>query len=294
MRRVFVVIVLAVLASGCSKSSPTSPSTTSNPTTPVAVALSSISVSVTSSTLLVGSTTQVQVTAKYSDNTSKLVTAEELTSSSPSVATVNPSGIVTAVQTGASSITAKYQGMSGTASVSVLPPISDAAKALVVNFNLNQMNNLGTVKRWASGVTIRVYADPGFRRQDLVDATNLWTTTTSGKIVFAIVDDPTSANIVFTFDSTITGVCGYEGPDGFTGSVITHGSGRYATRSECAGNGEHKIGLAHGLGHILWIAGHTASGTNLMGSPNSIWLMSPLLSDATNWIYSVPPGTRPQ
>jgi len=183
---------------------------------------------------------------------------------------------------------------------SSLPPISDAAKNLVVNYNLNLVYrgaDVGAVKRWASGASIRVYADPAFRPQDVVTAINTWQAVLAGKITFVIVGDATSADVVFTFDSSITdpGVCGLEGADNLVGNVITHGSGRYATRPGCvSSSNDWSLGLTHGLGHILWIGGHTAPGTDIMSSSNPIFVMSPLLSESTNWVYSVPPGTKPQ
>ena len=86
-----------------------------------------------------------------------------------------------------------------------------------------------------------------------------------------------------------------EVPRVITNNIIRTGLGHYAfvAKPDCATGGDHRIGLAHGLGHILGFLGHTPDGYDLMGSPRSIWSVSPLLEEVMNWLYSVPPGVRP-
>ncbi|MCL6557478.1 MAG: chitobiase/beta-hexosaminidase C-terminal domain-containing protein [Firmicutes bacterium] len=84
------------------------------------VTLSSISLSLGSSSLTVGGTTNSVVTATYSDNSSADVTGSaSYTSSAPAVATVNAGGVVTAVGVGQTVITATYGGKTATATVTV-------------------------------------------------------------------------------------------------------------------------------------------------------------------------------
>jgi hypothetical protein len=189
---------------------------------------------------------------------------------------------------------------------SELPPLSAEAKDFIVNYNLNKAypgGEIGAVRRWDS-FPIPIYASPDFRAQDLVAAVNLWQEATAGKITFQIVADPASAGIVLDMQWPPPGVsgpipeesCGSEGPRRFSGNTIIFGGGNYAFKDKprCAGNGDNRTGLAHGIGHILGLGGHTPSAFDLMGSPQSTWVVSPLLREIINWLYSVPPGTRPE
>jgi hypothetical protein len=182
-----------------------------------------------------------------------------------------------------------------------LPPLSEAGKAFVTSYNLDLLfegSPRGQVRRWDT-FPIPVYADPDFGSQALDQAFDFWARETGGKVTFRKVNDPAEAAIIFGFDESkvSAGFCGAEGGAPNTtvaGAVFTRSAGWYSRRKECAPNGDWKIGLTHGLGHILGLYGHTFSDSDVMGSPQSRWGSTALLTEVINWVYSVPPGTRPQ
>ena len=75
-------------------------------------------------TLPVGTTTQLTVSATFSDGSSQNVTALSApNSSNTGVATVSPSGLITAVAPGSASITANYAGQSKALTITVTPTV---------------------------------------------------------------------------------------------------------------------------------------------------------------------------
>jgi len=82
--------------------------------------VSSVTVSPSSLSLIVGQTQQLTATAFYSNNSSGNVTnSASWSSSATGVATVSNAGVVTAVGSGTATITASFGGQSGNATVSV-------------------------------------------------------------------------------------------------------------------------------------------------------------------------------
>ena len=88
--------------------------------------LSTVTVAPTPDTLQSGNT--VQLTATTRDASNNLLTGRSISwsSSNTGVATVNSSGLVTAVATGSATITATSEGKSGTATVVVVNPPAGA------------------------------------------------------------------------------------------------------------------------------------------------------------------------
>jgi len=68
-------------------------------------------------------TQQFNATAVYSDGTTQSVTADQWSSSDNTVATVNASGLAQYLKQGATSITASYQGVTGSATLSITAPV---------------------------------------------------------------------------------------------------------------------------------------------------------------------------
>jgi uncharacterized protein YjdB len=91
-------------------------------TPPAAVPVASVSVSPTSSSLVVGATVQLAVTAFDANN--NVLTGRVVTSSSanPAIASVNSLGLVTAVSVGATQITVMSEGKSAIATITVTAP----------------------------------------------------------------------------------------------------------------------------------------------------------------------------
>jgi uncharacterized protein YjdB len=117
MRSALLVIVLGsmTIGLGCAGGS----KTVSN--TPI---LKSIQVSAPSGNIVVGQSQQITATGVYSDNTTKdITTAVNWSSSSPSVITIAASGLLTAKASGAVSITATMNSVSGSVSITVLPAL---------------------------------------------------------------------------------------------------------------------------------------------------------------------------
>jgi hypothetical protein len=185
---------------------------------------------------------------------------------------------------------------------SELPPLSAEAKDFIVQYNLNAWYGHGAVTRW-DGSPITVYADPGFRPEDLVAAVDFWQEATSGKVTFRIVTSAAEAAIVLDMqwpppsgESVSEQSCGVEDAGRLNGNVIVSGFGHYAfgTKPSCGPReGNHRMGLAHGIGHILGLGWHTNGGMDIMDGSRPTWNVSPLLSEIINWLYSVSPGTRP-
>lgn len=91
------------------------------PVTPSKVAVTSVSLSKTEADLIIGSTLQLTATVNPSNATEKTVT---WTSSNTTVASVTPTGLVTANAAGTANITASCGGKSATCKISAKKPVA--------------------------------------------------------------------------------------------------------------------------------------------------------------------------
>jgi len=107
--------------------------------TVISVPTASVTVSLTSSTIAVGSTTQATATARDANGNVLIGKAMTWSSDNTSVATVSTAGVVTGVSTGTANITAASEGQSGSATVTVALPVgfgSSAEKIRVVDIGI--------------------------------------------------------------------------------------------------------------------------------------------------------------
>ena len=125
-----------------------------------AVNLNAIAVTTPNSAVSVGQTEQLTATGYYSDGTSKDVTAVATwNSSTPSIATVNSQGLLSALQAGRSGITATINGVTGVAAVFVLGSINSITLSPTIpSLGVGQAQQFAATAQFADGTTLDVTA----------------------------------------------------------------------------------------------------------------------------------------
>lgn len=111
-----LVTTIALIACSCGGGGEDKPN---GPITPANVAVTSVSLSKTSAELIIGNTLQLTATVSPSNASDKTIT---WSSSSSTVASVSPTGLVTAIAEGSSNITASCGGKSATCKLTVKKP----------------------------------------------------------------------------------------------------------------------------------------------------------------------------
>ncbi|MBR5907619.1 MAG: Ig domain-containing protein [Bacteroidales bacterium] len=159
------------------------------PITPAVVSVTSISLSKTSAELAIGKTLQLTATVSPSNATDKTVT---WSSSSTTVASVSPTGLVTAIAEGSSNITASCGGKIATCKITVVKPT-----VAVTSVELDQTDI--TLKKGDSQ-TLKATVKPD-------NATDKNVTWTSSKTDVATVDNAGKVTAVAKGVSTITASC---------------------------------------------------------------------------------------
>ena len=163
----------------------------SGPYTPPAnVAVSSVSVSPSSSELVIGGTVQLSATVSPSNATDKSVT---WSSSNQTVATVTPTGLVTAKAEGSANITANASGKTAICKVTVKKPT-----IAVTSIELDQTDI--TLNKGASQ-TLKATVKPD-------NATDKNVTWASSKTDIATIDNTGKVTAVAKGVATITASCG--------------------------------------------------------------------------------------
>ena len=327
-----VVALAAIVAGACGGDSPsplpsatipTSPSPTPSPSpapepsptpspTPPPLSLSSVVV-VGRMSLREGESAQFASTARYSDGSTKDVTAASAWSSAaPSLATVSATGMVAAVKAGEVEINVRFEDRSGSLRIAVvgtltvpwsrLPPLSTEGRSFVTSSNLNWTSGggaSGAVKRW-NNFPISIRADRSVSSDELEKAVDFWQSLTNGKIRFRMVSSSADADMVLSLqwpppDNIMVSerTCAVGWPRTVLNNVIVSGA-VYIDSVKANCSIESGI-LAHEIGHALGLLGHTASDTDVMSPalPSPL-RASPLLTEVINWLYSVEPGTRPE
>jgi hypothetical protein len=112
--RLNLILVALVVSWSCGGSSP-------SPTAPSSATVSSVAVNGSTDFISIGQSVQFTATATFSDGATQNVSATAMWRALSVGATVTSSGLVTAVTSGAVTITATYQGKSGQAAVQIAP-----------------------------------------------------------------------------------------------------------------------------------------------------------------------------
>lgn len=194
---------------------------------------------------------------------------------------------------------------------SQLPPLSEEAKAFIVDFNLSTVYRgieEGVIKRWRNE-PIALYHTADLDRFDVVEAATFWHLASERKIVFRLVDRSEEAH--FILDTVWPPPEPMENPDRacagsnvgrIEGNAIVAAYAHFAfkARSDC--NTTIRETIAHEMGHGLGLLGgpkgpgHTTNGdimSPVQFSTGSRWYVSSLTKEVLNWLYSVPEGTKP-
>jgi uncharacterized protein YjdB len=167
--------------------------------------VTSVSVSPTSANLQVGATQQFTATATYSDGTTGNVTSSGTTwsSSAPSIATINGSGLATAVAAGQATLTATYQGKSGSAALTstAVPVTSLVVTPTSVNLVVGGTEQFTATATYANGTTGNVTTSATWSSGN----TSVVTVNSSGFAIAVGAGPATSVTASFAgFDSSAT------------------------------------------------------------------------------------------
>ncbi len=120
----------------------------------VTPSLTAVSVTPTPVSLNVGATQQFTATATYSDGSTHNVTATAQWSvASTAVATINPSGIATAVASGSTAVTASFGGMTGTATLNVRALTSISISPATATFSAGSTQQFTATATYSDGTT---------------------------------------------------------------------------------------------------------------------------------------------
>jgi len=170
-----------------------------------AATVTSVSVSPTSVNLQVGATQQFTATATYSDGTTGNVTSSGTTwsSSAPSIATINGSGLATAVAAGQATLTATYQGKSGSAALTstAVPVTSLVVTPTSVNLVVGGTEQFTATATYANGTTGNVTTSATWSSGN----TSVVTVNSSGFAIAVGAGPATSVTASFAgFDSSAT------------------------------------------------------------------------------------------
>jgi len=156
-----VAIVSSGLSSGVSAGSATISASSEGQTatatvtvTPVPVA--TVTISPSSATIIVGSTAQLTATTKDGAGNTLSGRAVTWASSNTAVATVNGSGLITAVAVGSATVTATSEGKSGTATITVtnVPVAAVTVSPATASIQTASTQQLSTVTKDSAGNTL--------------------------------------------------------------------------------------------------------------------------------------------
>lgn len=154
MRRVLLAVSAFVLLGACGGAGGDG---ATSPTPPAAsTGVASVSVALSASQITVGGTTNATADLRTAAGAAVTGRAVSWTSSSPTVATVNEGGTVTALSAGSTTITATSEGRSGSAALTVIPaPVATVAITLALpSLTLGTATTASAVLRDERGATL--------------------------------------------------------------------------------------------------------------------------------------------
>jgi uncharacterized protein YjdB len=170
-------------------------------------ALASITVSPSAPSVTAGQTQQFSATGVYTDNSQQALSSATWTSSNTSVATIDNSGLATAVAAGTTTITATSNGISGTATLTVTAAVPTLVSIAVAPANPSV--TAGSTEQFAA---TGKYSDGS--TQTLTSVT--WA---SSATAVATIDDTGLANAVAAGSTTISATT--NGISGSTSMTVT-------------------------------------------------------------------------
>ncbi|MCU1313738.1 MAG: Ig-like, group 2 [Acidobacteriaceae bacterium] len=181
--------------------------------------LTSIAVTPSSTTIAIGSTAQFSASATYSDGSTTDVTATATwASATPGVATINASGLATAISAGPASLTASMAGVTGTATLTVAaptpPPVtltSIAVTPATATVQLGAKQQFSATATYSDGSTANVSTNATWASATpavaTVSAAGLATGLTAGTTaVTATVSGVTGTATLTVAARTVTGI----------------------------------------------------------------------------------------
>jgi uncharacterized protein YjdB len=169
----------------------------------VTPALTSISVSPNPIAIAAGATQQFTATAKYSDGSTQNVTATATWSSSnTAAATINSTGLATAVATGSVTITASFNGISGSATLNVNGITSISISPQPASFAMNATQQFTATATYTDGSTSNITSTATWSAANTMVATitssGLATGVAAGSTTITASFDGTTGNLPIT------------------------------------------------------------------------------------------------
>ena len=258
-----------------------------------------ISVSPTAQTISAGQTFQFTATGivghgtNHPSTTSNITDQVTWTSSLPSVATINSSGVATAVGTGSTMITATINGYTGTLSASATLSVSSSGGGVGSVTGITSLSVIpGSQSVATPGQTSQFIAIGTNSAGATVDLTNQVTWSSSSVQIATVGGNTGLATAVNQGTVTITAL--YANPNGgsiITGTgtfTVTSGTSQQFTSVEIIPNSQ-SVSASGQTGQFIAIATLGSSGLeeDVTNSPNITWISSiPTIATVTSGLAS--------